>query len=858
MMLPSRKHLEGGAVLATNAGAPIIVLGRSGSGRTAFVNRILDARKPPEKAVHRLTGAHALRGVPFAALATVVAQLDGPALLTDSPAHLMATLAHSVAAQPSTIFIDHSEAIDDQSAAAFAQLAGSGALSLVCIARSIATLPQPVRQLAVSSAAHRVELEAIGLDDAVVLLEEFLGGRVNASAATVLLGHAGGNPLHLRELAFDAQAHGALTVRRGYWTLGPGWRPRGERITELIATRLAEQPGELREAVEILALTGELPLKWATTLVPPAVLDLAHDSGLVDIQGGFGEAPNVALGSALTPETVLATLGRSALRAHSSRIRTALPRESMHPHTRLSLALHSQNLDDVTSPDELLQDAGAACRARQFDTVLVLTRLVDDEPFAQWSDEASRIELALLRAEALLETGRADEALMVLAMFSELGVDRVRRLAAWIEFSGRGNLSGALARLAAREHDSVEIQAFGRLLSLVGNQPCDFDALAADATNPAISADLQMSINSQLLVETIYRGRPTTALEEIVRLLDGELWQLASPSSRGEMLQAILLAGLSCSSSEPLLAAISSKLDWDNLAVDHATFVISQACSVLESGDASLAADLAGQALSLVDTIDPHHLTGFIAACQGAAAAMLGDRKGAAEAYELFHASPVTGGHSLRAESERTMLGVEFHLHGRDAACQYFELLVDNARARGRDLLVMRLFHDAWRLGLHEDATAVSQTAAGVQGALAASLRRYADALGEHHADVEGLVAEHVGAGRMLYAAELANRAADKARDGGHRARASTLQGLSADLARPLVNVNTPSLGRTRIQLSLLTEREREVCIRAARGDSNVSIAEELYLSPRTVEGHLQRAYAKLGVTDRRQLLPMV
>ncbi|AIY00790.1 hypothetical protein ART_1191 [Arthrobacter sp. PAMC 25486] len=851
-------HLESGAFLATSSGAPLIVLGKSGSGRTAFVNRILGAQALPEKAVHRLSGAHALRGIPFAALATVVAQLTGPAFRTDSPAHLMATLARSAAAQRSTIFIDHSDAIDDQSAAAFSQLASSGALSLVCIARSIATLPQPVRQLAVSSAAHRVELEAIGLDDAVVLLEEFLGGRVNASAATVLLGHAGGNPLHLRELAFDAQAHDALTVRRGYWTLGQGWHPRGERITELISTRLAEQSGELREAVEILALTGELPLGFATALVAPEVLDRAHDAGLLDIQGSSGEIPTAALGSALTPETVLATLGRSALRAHSNLIRAALPREKMHPQTRLSLALHSQNLDVLTIPAELLQDAGAACRARQFEAVLVLTRLVHDGGFAQWADVASRIELALLRAEALQETGRADEALLVLSLFPEQEVDRVRSLAAWIEFSGRGNLPAALARLAVREDDSIEIRAFARLLALVGNQPCDFEALTADATNPAVSANLRMSISSQLLVEASYRGLPTTALEQIVRLLDCELWQLSSPSSRGEILQAILLAAHSDSTSEPRLSAIYAQLDWDNLAVDHATFVVSQAWSALESGNASLAADLAGQALALVDVVDPHQLTGFIAACQGAASAMLDDRKGAASAYELFHSSPVTGGHSLRAESERAMLGVEFHLHGRDAACRYFERLVDTARARGRDLLVMRLFHDAWRLGLHEDATAVSETAAGVQGALAASLRRYADVLGEHHADVEDVVAEHVGAGRILFAAELANRAANLARDGGRRARASTLQGMSADLARPLANVNTPSLGRTRIQLSLLTEREREVCIRAARGDSNVSIADELYLSPRTVEGHLQRAYTKLGVVDRRQLLPVV
>lgn len=862
VMLPSRKHLEHEALRAAESGAPLIVLGRSGSGRTAFAGRILLARAQRGNPVYRLTGAHALRCVPFAALAAVVAQLPGVTLRADTPAHLLATLAHIAATQRPTILLDNAEEIDVQSAAVFAQLADSGVLSLVCIARSVAALPAPVRRLAVSSGAHRVELADIGLEDAVVLLEDFLGGRVNASAASFLLGYAGGNPLHLRELAFDAKAHGSLAVREGYWTLSPGWRPRGERIAELIATRLSEQPAELREAVEILALTGELPLDFASMLLAPEVLDRAHDAGLVDMVGGSGPVPRVSLGSALTPHTVLATLGRSTLRAHSTRIRATLPRADMHPHTRLALALHSQDLDVVASPEELLLDAVVACRARQFESVIVLTRMVDDANFAQWSDETARTELALLRAEALHEAGRVDDAMKVLAAVPARGDDRVRMSAAWVEFSGRGNLPGALTRLAAHEDDSAQVQAFARLLLLVGNQPCDIQALALDAANPALPADLRLRIRSQVLAESNYRGTPSDALAEIGQVLDGELWQAASPSARGELLHALHLAGIYDSIHQPALTAINARLDWDTLAVDHATFVVAQACTALECGDAAVAADLTGQARAMVDAADPHRLRGLIAAYQAVAAVMLGDRDQAAESYALFQSSAVTSGHALRADAQRSLLSVELFLHGRDAATAYCDRLVEDARARGRQLLVMRLLHDAWRLGLHDSATSITEAAVGMQGALARSLLRYAQVLGpaEEGAEaacVEEVVAEHVGTGRALYAAELANRAATLARDAGHRARASALLGLSADLARPLVGVNTPSLGRIRIQPAVLTEREREVCARAARGDSNVSIAEELFLSPRTVEGHLQRAYAKLGVSDRRQLLPI-
>jgi DNA-binding NarL/FixJ family response regulator len=40
----------------------------------------------------------------------------------------------------------------------------------------------------------------------------------------------------------------------------------------------------------------------------------------------------------------------------------------------------------------------------------------------------------------------------------------------------------------------------------------------------------------------------------------------------------------------------------------------------------------------------------------------------------------------------------------------------------------------------------------------------------------------------------------------------------------------------------------------AATGKSNRDIAHALRLSPRTVENHLQRAFVKLGVTERGAL----
>ena len=51
-----------------------------------------------------------------------------------------------------------------------------------------------------------------------------------------------------------------------------------------------------------------------------------------------------------------------------------------------------------------------------------------------------------------------------------------------------------------------------------------------------------------------------------------------------------------------------------------------------------------------------------------------------------------------------------------------------------------------------------------------------------------------------------------------------------------------------------LTRGERRVAELVAAGLSNKQVAGQLYLSDRTVEAHLSRVYAKLGVASRAQL----
>ncbi|MBE8516183.1 LuxR family transcriptional regulator [Amycolatopsis sp. H6(2020)] len=51
-----------------------------------------------------------------------------------------------------------------------------------------------------------------------------------------------------------------------------------------------------------------------------------------------------------------------------------------------------------------------------------------------------------------------------------------------------------------------------------------------------------------------------------------------------------------------------------------------------------------------------------------------------------------------------------------------------------------------------------------------------------------------------------------------------------------------------------LTAQERQIALLVWDGYSNPEVGERLYLSPRTVEWHLRKIYAKLGIDSRRKL----
>jgi NarL family two-component system response regulator LiaR len=84
-----------------------------------------------------------------------------------------------------------------------------------------------------------------------------------------------------------------------------------------------------------------------------------------------------------------------------------------------------------------------------------------------------------------------------------------------------------------------------------------------------------------------------------------------------------------------------------------------------------------------------------------------------------------------------------------------------------------------------------------------------------------------------------------------HRGEARLHPDIARKLMEQVAHQAGPALGTPADDL---TEREREVVRLVAQGRSNAEIAQELFISDKTVKSHISNILGKLGLQDRTQL----
>ena len=122
--------------------------------------------------------------------------------------------------------------------------------------------------------------------------------------------------------------------------------------------------------------------------------------------------------------------------------------------------------------------------------------------------------------------------------------------------------------------------------------------------------------------------------------------------------------------------------------------------------------------------------------------------------------------------------------------------------------------------------------------------------------DAEGLRAVNAGARgycHELAVPEMLREVAQAVEHGGMWLGPDLVQRMVA-ATRELLS-RAPAAPAAEADLSALSEREAQVARAVAEGKSNKEVADQLFISERTVKAHLGAVFEKLGVRDRVQLV---
>jgi DNA-binding CsgD family transcriptional regulator/tetratricopeptide (TPR) repeat protein len=840
-----------------------VIVGDAGVGKSRLLAELSDRSAAAGRRTVHAVATRSLCAIPFGAFAGVI---RGSLVERDPRVDALQTALDDLVAgdDPSTVLVavDDADLLDDASAGLVLLALHAGCAVAVTL-RSGATCPDAITRLWADDLALRVDLEPLARDQVDQLLTHALGAPVEARTLHRLWEATQGNLLFLRELVRSARADGTLVEQDGVWAW-TGSALRAPGVQDLVMERVVALDEGVREVADLVALGEPLSTTVVTGLTGAEALEEAEREGLVDVEH-LGDRQEVRMAHPLYAEVLRDVLGRRRRQVLSGRIAAAIGSSGM------------RRADDPLRVAALQLEAGTV---EDLELVLTATRLALQLADLGLAERLSRralaasgdVRAAVLLAEPLYWQGRHDEI---------------------VELLGTGRLDGAERPEAAAGCMHVASALFW------GGRPLE-EAEAWLARGEAAGAPYDAELRGQHAAMLMFAGRPAGAITVGRGVLDDPS---ATPLARMHAYEGLLPALAMCGRLAEVdreLPSAFALVDADaDLAQEAGGMAVGAFLSALFQGTLDdltpLLGDMHTDAVRRVD--DPFRgvwvfLLGRAALAQGRLTAALGHLREAtavlrgrdpgavlpwalaALAQAQGTTGDVDGARRSVAEAEACRpptlhaFDVDVELGRAWAAAAGGERSEPQAIAAavGRRLLAdgapavaALALHEALRLEADPAGIrgALMEASARAEGTVVATMALHAGAMVD--GDPDRLVAASVAfeeAGMVLHAAEAAACASRFAETLEQADQARVATSRARRLAAACGAVRTPLLGQiaaTR-DLSVLTRREREVSMMAARGMSKREIAERLHLSVRTIGNHLNHVYAKLRIHSRDEL----
>lgn len=829
----------------------MMLSGDIGIGKSRLLHEAVAGLPPEQYAVYSASANIAGSGLPFGGLAQIL-PADPPAGL--SPAGLLRWAVDGLHAEsgdrPTVLAVDDAHLLDPPSAALAHLLVREGA-TLLGTLRTAEPVPPPISALWSEGLIGHAELDPLTDDESHELLTGLVRGPVEAGSGQRLIRLGGGNPLLLRELVLAAVAGGELIETYGFWrwtgrlTLAPS-------LADLVGARIGGLTPGVRDVLELVSFGEPVGLTLLLRAAAAADVEAAEERGLLRVVAGERRR-DVRLAHPLYGEVVrrrcpvtrsrrllagLADLVESAgARRHDDVLRVALWR-----------------LDSGTAQDgTLLLDAARQAFGR-FDIGLA-RRLAGAA-----RDRGAGWAAAELLATVLLFADCPEEALTVLDGSPD---DSARRLTARaaVEFFGLGRADAADTLAATRPADPAEaarVRAFEAFIRLHLDEFPAARRLAREALDEPAAGVATHALARCVLAYLLAAGGDSEGSAELIAAVEADTadWRRDTPTLQYAVQMAEgarVSVALDLPGIDRILAAEFAHLaQTGGFGVGSGWVCLLQTQASLLRGRTEGALRAAEQACASLAPARAYDGSAHFARAN--VAAQRGEHEIATEA--LATAEELAGtAVSLYYPWQEQARAWTLACRGEPvAAVQVVRRAAERLRADGLHAHEVLALYDLVRLGQPELAVArLAELAPIVGGRATALVIRHAEAAAAEAAEELFTVArEFAVLGYQLFAAEAAAGAVRifrAARD----PRALAASTLMADVLGRCDTVRTPAL--LAIQPAL-TVRERQVAELAAEGVRSREIADRLYLSPRTVENHLQRVYTKLGVNGRVELAP--
>jgi DNA-binding CsgD family transcriptional regulator len=835
----------------TDVDRGLILSGSAGIGKSRLLHEAV-AQLPAENyAVQLASATIAGSGLPFGGLAQILSA-DPPAGLSD--AGLLRWAVDGLHAEsghrPMVLAIDDAHLLDAPSAALAHLLVREGA-TLLGTLRTAEPVPPPISALWTEGVLSHVELNPLTDDESRELLTALVRGPVDAGSARRLIRLGGGNPLLLRELVLAAVTGGELVETYGFWrwtgrlTLAPS-------LADLVGARIGALTPGVRDVLELVSFGEPVGLALLLRAAAPADVELAEERGLIQVVAD-GRRRDVRPAHPLYGEVVR----RRCPVTRSRRLLAGLAGlvEDTGARRRDDLLRVARwRLDSGTAQDgAMLLDAARQAFGR-FDIALA-RRLA-----AAARDAGAGRAAAELLATVLLFADCPEEALTVLDADPD---DSARRLTARaaVEFFGLGRADTADTLAAVRMADQAEmarVRAFEAFIRLQLDELAAAESLARQVLDePAAGVATRALVRCVLAYLQAARGDPDGSAQLLAAVeADTAAWRRDTPTLQYALQMAEgtrVSAALDLPGIDRILAAEFAHLaQAGGFGFGSGWVSLLQAQAALLRGRTGEALHAAEEACAFLAPARVYDGSAHFARAH--VAALRGETTMAAESLAVAEAATGTGV-SLHYPWQEQARAWTLASAGEPAQAvrvlQRAAARLRSDRLHAHELLAL---YDVVRLGQPQAAAGrLTELGATVGGRTTPLLVRHARAAAAGAADDLFTVArEFAVLGYQLFAAEAAAGAVQIFR-GARDPRALAASTLMADVLARCGPLRTPALLAVQ---PALTVRERQVAQLAADGVRSREIADRLYLSPRTVENHLQRVYTKLGVNGRVELAP--